>query len=447
MFGWRGQLLRVNLTTGAIAKEVLDPSVARDYLGGRGLGIYLHAKEVSVSAKPFGAENHLIFASGPLTGTLAPNGGRYAIITRTPPAGMLAAASISGRWGSELKFAGFDGIIFEGRSSNPVYLWVNDGKAELRAATHAMGKTVSETAALLLSETDLRAAISCIGPAGENGVSCAVIANDGYSAAGKFGAGAVMGSKNLKAVVVCGTEGFRTADHQRFRESAMALRSFMKSRPIAIKGAREYESVLAADSIAWDNGQPDSDSRAARTRGCFGCATSFSSFVPTDGKGSLPLSEGDPYSELSERLKEYRSFVDLGLDFVSAKSMLHSLGKEAEGNHEALARKLASGDTLGISQDQKVNASDASKLCIDRGPCMAAGYAIYPKIPAADGQDEPLSDLMSVLDSAGLCPFLCAGVGMETVADLLSSATGISFSQQEISQVAQRISRSIRWTA
>jgi hypothetical protein len=256
------------------------------------------------------------------------------------------------------------------------------------------------------------------------------------SAAGKSGLGAVMGSKNLKAVVVCGTEGFRMADNAGFLKSAMELRSFMKSRGLLVKGIQEHETVLVADTLAWDESRDDS--KAARTRGCFGCATSFSSFTPNDGKGLLPLVSGSPFGEMKEQLAEYRSFVDMGLDFAAAKAVLR---KEKNGDQAVLIRRLASG---GMPQ-QDGNA--AGTPCIDRGPCMAAGYMIFPRVPAADGTDEALSDLMAVLDSAGLCPFLSAGIDMETVAGLLSAATGVAFSKQDIVQVAQRISRSIRWTA
>lgn len=436
MFGWRGRLLRVNLTSGAVKIETLERDVVRDYLGGRGLGIYLHAKEVSVSVDPLSPGNHLIFATGPLTGTLAPNGGRYTVITRTPPSGALSAASISGKWGPGLKSAGFDAVIIEGSSTSPVYLWVSDRKAELRSAVHIEGKPVSETTETLIAETNLRAAVACIGPAGENRVNRSVIVTDGTSAAGRNGVGAVMGSKNLKAVVVCGTEGLRMADNPGFLKSAMELRSFMKSRGLAIKGAQHHDSVLVAESLSWDESRQDS--KAARTRGCFGCATSFSSFTPHDGKGFLPLVSGSPYGELKEKLNEYRSFVDLGLDYSAAKEMLSSLSHQGKGSKEELVRKFVSGEMP--------ESGESGNSRIDRGPCMAAGYMIAPAIPAADGQNDDLGDLMAVLDSAGLCPFLCAGIGMDKISDLLTKATGIGFSQQDVSQISQRIGRSIRWT-
>jgi len=440
MFGWRGRLLRVNLTNGVIDREALAPEDARDYLGGRGLGIYLHAKNVPASTAPTDPENHLIFTTGPLTGTLAPNGGRYTVVTRASAAGALMAASISGKWGPGLKSAGFDGIIFEGRAAEPAYLWVNDGAAELRPAAHAKGKPVAETTDLLLKETDAKALVSCIGPAGENGLDCSVIVSDGFSAAGRGGAGAVMGSKNLKAVVVCGTEGFRVADHSRFLKCAMELRSFMKVRAIALKGAWEHGPVLKADSLEW---VPErKDSRAARTRGCFGCATSFSSFSSGDGR-VLPLLAGSPSAEISERLSEYRQFVNWGLDYAAAKTILAASGNGRDGSFAEMARKLASGDPLG----QKDGEDTLSAPIIDRGPCIADGYAIAPRIPAADGPDEAASDLMAILDSTGLCPFLYAGISMDLISELLGAATGIQFSRQEILQVAQRISQSVRWTA
>ncbi len=435
MFGWRGRLLRVDLSGGAITTEPLDPGVARNCLGGRGLGTHLLSGKVPASVAPLSAANHLIFVTGPLTGTLAPNGGRYTVITRTPPAGKITAATISGKWGPELKFAGFDAIIFEGKAASPVYLCVKDGNAELRPAAYVSGKSVSETTTALLKDTDQNAIVSCIGPAGENGLGCSLVVSDGFSAAGGTGHGAVMGSKNLKAIVVRGTQGFRLADRERFLRSASELRSWMSSRPIAAKGSMVHDSVLLADSLAWDSA---ADLKPARTRGCFGCATSFSSFAYNNGKEILPLAAGSPAEVLFERLREYRSFIDLGLNFAAAKDLLMSTGNEATGSQMERARKLASGNGIE-STGMTSNGQD-----IDHGPCIAGGYAIIPRIPFGNGQDEEQNKLMAVLDSVGLCPYLVAGIGMGTIAELLSAATGIAFSHDELIQTGQRINWSFR---
>jgi len=433
MFGWRGRLLRVDLSDGSITRESLSPQIVREYLGGRGLGAFLHAEEVPESTAPLSPENHLIFVTGPLTGTLAPNGGRYSVVTRTPASGSITSASISGKWGSELKFAGFDAILFEGKAKEPVYLWVKDGEAEVRSAAHLAGKTVAETTDAIIKDTEPRAVVSCIGPAGENMVDCAVIVSDCISAAGGCGTGAVMGSKNLKAVAVCGMNGFRVADRQRLLESAMELRTWMKTKPIAATGSFLHESVLVADKLAWDPEPPAL--RHARTRGCFGCATSFSSFTYDEGKGYLPLLAGSTPYEIAERLEEYRYYTDLGMDFAGAKAILASLGDAAAGRHRELAQKLAAGAQIGSPQIR------ANGQSVDRGACFVAGYAVFPRVDNGNGQDRTTSDLMAVLDSVGLCPFLAAGIRVERIVEMLSAATGIEFSQDEIVQAGQRISR------
>jgi hypothetical protein len=438
MFGWRGQLLRVDLSNGAITREPLELELAKSYLGGRGLGAYLHGEEVPASTAPLSAENHLIFITGPLTGTLVPNGGRYTIVTRTLPSGEISAASISGKWGSELKFAGFDGIIFEGKAAEPVYLYINDGNTELRSAAHVWGKNIAAATDALIKETDERAIVSCIGPAGENEVNCAIIASDYFSAAGGCGAGAVMGSKNLKAVVVCGMAGFRVADRDELLRSAMELRSWMKTKPITVKGILLHDSVLMAESLAWDPAPPDL--RHARTRGCFGCATSFSAFEYDGGKKLLPLLAGSSPGEIGERLKEYRLLTDYGLEFVAAKAILASLGREAEGKQDELIQRLAAGAEI------KSEAS-SSGLNVDRGPCIVAGYAMVPRINMGSGKDDAIENLMAVLDSAGICPFLAAGIGMDKIAKLLIAATGVAFTQDEILQAGQRISWACRQMA
>jgi hypothetical protein len=358
------------------------------------------------------------------------------VVTRSLPSGEITASSISGKWGPELKFAGFDAVIVEGAAENPVYLWIKDGEAELRSAEHVCGKTISAATDMLLQETDPKAVVSCIGPAGENQVNCSVIANDCFSSSGGNGAGAVMGSKKLKAIVVRGTKGFRVADRERLLKTSMDLRSFMKDKPIRAKGAVAFDAMLFADSLSWDS--VPVGVKQARTRGCFSCATSFSSFEYDGGKSSLPLPGGTPPSELNERMKDYRLFVNYGLDFAAARTFLSSLGKEGNGDPEALAQKLADGDEIEASGFRSDNPN------IDRGPCFAGGYAIAPRLFAGNGQDEGMRDLMAVLDSVGLCPFLAAGISMETIVELLSAATGIAFTLEELVQAGQRIGRSFR---
>ncbi|MDH5205476.1 MAG: aldehyde ferredoxin oxidoreductase family protein, partial [Hylemonella sp.] len=205
---WAGKILRVNLTKGTVQTEALNMDWAKSYLGSRGLGTKYFVEEVDAKVDPLSPENKLIWATGPLTGTMASTGGRYTVITKGPLTGAIACSNSGGYWGAELRMAGWDMIIFEGKSAKPVYLYVNDDTAELRDASHLWGKSVWDTeAALKSAHQDPLLRISSIGQAGENQVLFAAIVNDLHRAAGRSGVGAVAGSKNLKAIAVRGTKG------------------------------------------------------------------------------------------------------------------------------------------------------------------------------------------------------------------------------------------------
>ena len=223
MKGWHGKLLRVNLSDGEIKTENIDPKIAKDYLGGRGWAIRYLYDEVDPKIDPLSSENKLIFATGPLTGTPAPTGNRYMVITKSPLTGALANSNSGGVFPTEMKWTGFDMFIFEGKAEKPVYLWVNEGDVELRSAEHIWGKEVPETTDLLLEETDRKAKVACIGPAGERLVKIAAIMNDKHRAAGRSGVGAVMGSKNLKAVVVRGNIKPEFADPENMKGLSMSI--------------------------------------------------------------------------------------------------------------------------------------------------------------------------------------------------------------------------------
>jgi aldehyde:ferredoxin oxidoreductase len=212
------KILRVNLVNGKSTVESLDPIVAKDYIGGRGLGIYYLNQEVDPKTDPHSPDNLLVMATGPLTGTGAPTGARYMVMTKSPLTGAITCSNSGGQFPTELKRAGFDAIIISGRAEAPVYLWIDQGNADIRKADHLWGKNTHDTTDALLAETDAKAKVACIGPAGEKGVLFASIINDKHRAAGRSGVGAVMGSKNLKAVVVKGKGRIPLADPDRFKD-------------------------------------------------------------------------------------------------------------------------------------------------------------------------------------------------------------------------------------
>src|SRR6056297_3669719 len=197
------QVLRVDLTNEEVKHEKISGENVKNYLGGRGLASKILYDEIDPTIDALSPENKLIYATGLLTGTAASTGGRYMVVTKGPLTGTIASSNSGGFFGAELRFSGNDIIIFEGKAERPLYLSIMGEKIELKDASHLWGKTVYETTDMLIEESgNKKARVSCIGPAGENLVKCASIMNEKDRAAGRTGVGAVMGSKNLKALVV-----------------------------------------------------------------------------------------------------------------------------------------------------------------------------------------------------------------------------------------------------
>ena len=202
--GYCGSYLRVDLSRGEIKKLSLPEELALQFLGGNGFGTKILWDEVGRDVDPLSPQNKLIFATGPLTGTIFPTAGRLEVITKSPLSGIYGDANAGGHFTPELKRSGFDMIVFEGRSPKPVYLWVHNGEAEIRDASNVWGKGTRETETILRSEIgDGRVQVASIGPAGENLVRYAAVMTHGCAAA-RAGVGCVMGSKNLKAVAALG---------------------------------------------------------------------------------------------------------------------------------------------------------------------------------------------------------------------------------------------------
>jgi aldehyde:ferredoxin oxidoreductase len=240
MFGWHGKILRVDLTRETAAVEDVDPQLARDFVGGRGWAIKYLSDEVDPTTDPLAPENVLIFATGPLTATPAPTGNRYMVVTKSPLTGALACSNSGGMYPTEMKRTGFDLFLFQGGASRPVYLWIHDGQAEIRPAEHLWGKDVHEATDILLEETDPKARVACIGPAGERLVKIAAIMNDKHRAAARSGVGAVMGSKNLKAVVVRGTMEVPLAQPAEMKALSKEVRSEVNRDVKKGSSLREY---------------------------------------------------------------------------------------------------------------------------------------------------------------------------------------------------------------
>ncbi len=249
MKGWIGKMLRVDLTKGEWKAEDLDRNLAFKFIGGRGLGSKILYDEIDPKIDPLSSSNKLILATGPLTGTSASAAGRYMAITKSPLTGTIACSNSGGHFGAELKFAGFDLIIIEGKAKEPVYLFIEDGKVEFKDAKHLWGMTTHEATDRILSETDMDAKVACIGPAGEKLVRFACIINDKHRAAGRSGVGAVMGSKNLKAVAVKGSGSVLIANKEAFRNATLDGFQKVKANPVTSGGLPTYGTAILVNVI------------------------------------------------------------------------------------------------------------------------------------------------------------------------------------------------------
>ncbi len=249
--GWTKKVLRVDLSKGTCKSEPLNMKWAQEYLGQRGLATKYFIEEVDPKVDPLSPANKMIMATGPLTGTMASTGGRYSVITKGALTGAIACSNSGGYFGAEMKFAGWDMVIFEGKSPKPVYLAIEDDKVELRDAAHLWGKSVWQTEEIIKkTHQDPQTRVCSIGRAGENGMMYACIVNDLHRAAGRSGVGTVMGSKNLKAVAIRGTKGAGgIRDGKAFMKATTAAKKVLAENAVTSQGLPTYGTQVLMNVI------------------------------------------------------------------------------------------------------------------------------------------------------------------------------------------------------
>jgi len=314
MHGWTGTTLRVNLTEGTVAREATDMDLAHDYIGARGLGGAILTREVDANVDALGPDNKLLFVPGPMSGTFAPSAGRFNVVTKSPLNSTIAASNSGGTFGPELKYAGYDVVIFEGASPKPVYLWIKDDVVEIRDASGLWGKNCHDTTDLVRAETDVDAKVSCIGQAGEKLSLMSCVMNEMHRAAGRTGVGAVMGSKNLKAVAVVGTGSVTVADPEAFRAAIMKARALIQAHPVGGAGLKAYGTNILVNILNetgalptrnfQDGYFPTADktggetlaaNQLVRPKGCFSCIISCGRVTKVDNPLYAGMGEGPEY--------------------------------------------------------------------------------------------------------------------------------------------------------
>jgi aldehyde:ferredoxin oxidoreductase len=360
---WHGRLLRVDLTAGTCKEEALNMTWAQDFLGSRGLASRYLAEEMDPKADALSPENKLIFATGPLTGTTAPTGGRYTVVTKGALTDAIASSNSGGYFGGELKLAGWDMVICEGRAKKPVYLYIRDEKAELLPAEGFIwGKTVWETEpAIKARHQDGAIKIASIGVAGETLCRYACVMNDLDRAAGRSGVGAVMGSKNLKAVAVRGTRGVMVNDAKAFEKAAKH----------------------AADELA-----------ASQTRADLARTGTLSMIDVTQAFGSLPT-------------RNNRDVQFEGTDKLNPDAMMKK--RRSDGGANLVTNRACFACTIGCQRASKMDPNHFAAKGNDRYKNVGGGleyesaYSLGPMVGVDD------------LDAATYANFVCNEQGMDPI--------------------------------
>jgi aldehyde:ferredoxin oxidoreductase len=407
--GYMGKILDLDLSSGTLTKEPLDEDVCREYIGGYGVGAYLLYNRMPAAVEPLGPDNVLGFMTGPLTGTPALIGSRFVVFGKSPKTSTWGDANCGGRFGPHLKFAGFDGILVKGASQRPVYLFVNEGEAELRDASHLWGKNVAAVEDTLRADLGKDIQVASIGTSGEQRSLLACVINDAGRAAGRSGLGAVMGAKKLKAVVVKGNLKVPMADE----ESLKALRKeYVTQSGSIVSSLQEYgtsadtaTSAQSGDSPVrnWAGAGPtdfplklaekiDGEAVVAlqeKGYGCWGC--------PIRCGGRVRLAEG-PYAltALPDSLghkPEYETLWSFGTDLLNDN--LESIVKANEICNDYGLDTISAGATIAFAiecfENGLISQQEADGLELTWGN-HAAIIALAEKIAKREGLGEVLAD-------------------------------------------------------
>jgi aldehyde:ferredoxin oxidoreductase len=320
--GYTGKILRINLTNQTTKEEALPLEIAKDFIGGAGFGIKYLFDEVKAGTDPLGPENKLIFASGPFSGTTIPCASRMAVAAKSPLTNAVGVALTGGYFPVELKYAGYDVLIIEGKAEKPTYVWIKDGKAQFRSAKKVWGMKTTDCQQMLKNElNDQNIRIACIGPAGENLCRIACIINE-LRAAGRKGLGAVMGSKNLKAIAIRGTGEVAIADKEKYKSARDEFAKAMKESPVLYPQFSKLGTPMVVDHACAIGIFPTKNfsttgeyapadkigvevqlTRNVGSEHCYGCPV---------GCSQLKVAKTGPYAGTLAEGPEYETFFSFG---------------------------------------------------------------------------------------------------------------------------------------
>lgn len=522
MYGWHGKMLRINLTDGRTKTESLPNSHTEMFLGGRGIGVKILFDELKKGVDPLSPQNKLIFATGPLTGTGVPTSGRYCVVTKSPLTGTIFDSNGGGTFGIFMKRTGYDFIVIEGKAPKPSYVWINDGEIEICDASDIWGMDTHRATDDLLVKTNSNAKVACIGPAGENQALISAIINDKNRACGRGGVGAVMGSKNLKAVVVYGTKDPAVADEKGFDNANRLALEAVKKNPITKDALPAFGTAVLVNIINEIGAFPtnnfqkgyfqDADAisgerireRTLENRvACGACpiACGRSTKIPnTDRRGEGPeyesiwaLGAACGVNDLEAITEANYLCNELGLDTISTGSTIACAMELSEkgfirekinfGDGRAvvdLVKKIAVGKGIGkdlsagsyrfakkygheqLSMSVKklempaydprgIQGMGLAYATSNRGACHLRAYMISPEVlgvPCLTDRFKTegkanltvlLQNMSAAIDTMILCRFSSFAMNPDIYANLVTAATGKSFTGSDLITIGERI--------
>ncbi len=495
MHGWSGRGIMVDLKNGEIKIFHIDKNVLKNYIGGRGLGVKLYYDMANPEIDPFDEDNPLIFTVGPLTG-VAPMSGRHSVVSKSPLTGTIFDSNSGGEWGKELHYAGYDALVVKGRAEKHVYIEINDDEIGIKNAKNLWGLDVGKCTKKL----ENKGSVACIGPAGEKGVLYAGIMNDLTHTAGRGGMGAIMGSKNLKAVVIKGSKKPRVANIEKYKEAMKEMVRLLEASPPLNKGLKIFGTSMLYDIVNYLEVMPTNnfndihfqggnlsgdyilENYEISSHGCWGCPINCKK---RDKKRDIELPEYETIWAFGPNIGngDYKKIVEanvkcnrLGMDTITTGATI-ALYKEITGenylekieeipNNEelskgsrALAKKYKAEDKSTDIKGLELPGYDPRGLygqalsyaTSNRGGCHLRAYMVAPEIigkPKLIHRLNPegkaglvviFQNLNAAVDSLILCKFTTFAMNEVEYAKLLTAVTGVKYRSEEILRAGERI--------
>jgi len=495
MYGWYGRGVIIDLNDGRIKNFNIDKKVLENYIGGRGLGVKLYYDMVNPTIDPLDEDNPLIFTVGPLTG-IAPMSGRHSVVTKSPLTGTIFDSNSGGEWGKELHYAGYDALIVKGKAEGPVYIRIENEEIEIEDATILWGTDVERCTKKL----EKYGSVACIGKAGEKGVLYASIMNDYTHTAGRGGLGAIMGSKNLKAIVVKGSKKPKVANLAEYKIALKEMVRLLEASPPINKGLKVFGTSMLYEIVNYLEVMPTNnfndthfeggnlsgdyiiENYSIASHGCWGCPINCKK---RDKARDVELPEYETIWAFGPNLENgnYEKIVEanircnrLGMDTITTGATL-ALYRELKGENyldrldeipdneelskgsRILAKRYGAEDKSTDIKGLELPGYDPRGLygqalsyaTSNRGGCHLRAYMVAPEVigkPKLIHRLNPegkaglvviFQNLNAAVDSLVLCKFTTFAMTEVEYSKLLSSVTGVKYKSEDILKVGERI--------